>query len=124
MNPGICRELRGGDILGEILVGGGEIPRPPACGDTFEALDLPQRLELRTGDANPIPFTTLGHHRQMHHPVGALIRIRIRQQSVHNAENSGGGADAQSQRSNRGQGQGRALAQFAPGISKILQHIK
>src|ERR1035438_6513074 len=122
MNPGICCELGGRDILGKILVRRGEIPRPPACCNTFETLELPKRFELRTSDPDPPPVTALRHDGDVDHPVGALIRIGVRQQAIHDTENGRRRTDAQCQGSDRSEGEPRLLAQFAPGIPKILQH--
>ena len=122
MNPSICCELGGRDILGKILVRRGEIPRPPACGNTFEAFELPKRLKLWTSDPDPAPVTALRQDSDVDHPVGALIRIGVRQQAIHNTENGRRRTNAQCQGSDGSEGEPRLLAQFAPGISKILQH--
>src|ERR1022692_123039 len=118
MNPSICCELGGRDILGKILVRRGEIPRPPACCNTFETLELPKRLELRTSDPDPPSVTALRQDSDVDHPIGALIRIGVRQQAIHNTENGRRRTNAQCQGSDGSEGEPRLLAQFAPGISE------
>jgi len=95
MNPGITGELRRRNILRQVFVRRCQIPGPPTCRHTLQAFNLAQELKLGAGNPDPPGVTALVHHGQVDHAVGALIRVRMGQQAVDNAENGGGGPDTQ-----------------------------
>jgi len=111
------------DILREIFVGSGEIPRPPHRGGAFDTLCLTKKLELRTGDPDPPVVTGFVDDDQMDHAVGAVVWERIYQQAIDDAEDGGRRTDAQRERNDGRKGKAGLLAKLAEGEPKILQHI-
>jgi hypothetical protein len=56
----------------------------------------------------------------VHHAVGVLIRIGVKQNGVDDAENGGGGADAEGKREDGGEDKARRLAELAEGEANVL----
>ena len=119
----VRRELDGRDILRQLVVSRGEIPGSPARGDHFRALELTQVAELRPGDTHIAVIAVLVDDDQVDHAVGALVRERVRQESVKDAENSGCGADPQRERNDGSEREPGLPAKLAPEEAKILPHV-
>jgi hypothetical protein len=77
MRAGVRGELNGGDVLREVLIGGGEVPSAPTRGDTFDAFGFAEGFELRAVDADPTSVAALVDYVEFDHAVGAEIGVGI-----------------------------------------------
>src|SRR5262249_17987809 len=79
----------------------------------------PQVLEVRIGKVQPISFA--GLLPDPHQLLGAVIRQRAQQHTIHDAEDRRSRADAQRQGEHGDQAESRAAAQNAQAIANVLK---
>ena len=114
----VWSNVRCNDILGEIAVGGGEVP-PILSDHAFDHRNLAKPLDLRSGQSGIPVVAGLVLERDLHHTFRADIGKGIDQHCINNAENRAGGAHAERQREDRGQGEPRPPQKFAPRVAQI-----
>ena len=110
----------GGDVFGDVAVGGGEIPAV-LPDDAFDGARLPQLIELHAAHARIPEAAGRVPERELHHPIGADVGKRIDQHAVDDAEHGAGGADAEGEREDRRDREARPAAQLARRVAKVAE---
>src|ERR1700737_4172130 len=110
------------DIHGNRYLVPGEVLLPLLLQeDIIQGGDFSQLFVSGAIDNEKTPALVLVIELNVHHPVVVLVRIRIEQYAIDNAEDSGRGADAKHQGENRGNDKARRLAKLAKCEAQVLQ---
>ena len=114
----VRRYVRRDDVLGDIAVGGRQVPAI-LCDDALDRPCLSKLLDL--GAAEPwIPESAgVVPERQLHHAIGADVGKGIDQDAIDDAEDRAGGADPERQREDGRQGKPGPAAQFTRRVAAI-----
>jgi hypothetical protein len=100
------------DILGEIAVGGGEIP-PVDGHDAVDRSRLVELLKLLAVQDYVVIVAGFVLQAKFDHAVGAGVRVRVEENGVNEAEDGAGGANADGQGEDGGEREVWAPSEFA-----------
>src|SRR5580700_2994060 len=100
------------DVLGEVAVGGGEVP-PGDADDAVDRANLPKLIQLLTAQNYVVVVAGFVLQAEFDNAAGGGIRVWIDEHGIDDAENGAGGANTDREREDGGEREVWAPAEFA-----------